>query len=67
MRIVNMKNFPVVFDFGFTKTYRGYAIMNEAGEFMSVDGSTIYIPSGGRRTLKEMIQHADRYTFVPLH
>lgn len=67
MKIVNMKNFPYIIKEGFVKNYRGFAIMNEAGEFLSVDGKSIYIPCGGRKALETLLPIADEFRFVPLH
>lgn len=63
MTIVNMKNFKV----NNTKQYRGFAIMNNEGKFLSLDGKGIYIPCGGRNALKTLLPVADSFEFVALH
>lgn len=67
MKIVNMKNITIELMKGFTKRYQGFAIMNESGEFLSLDGKEIYIPCGGRKALKALLPVADTFGFVSLH
>lgn len=67
MKIVNLKNFKINFENGFSKCYNGFAIINEVGEFLSLDGKRIYIPRGGRKALKELLPIANEFKFVPLH
>lgn len=67
MKIVNMKNYPVYLACGNTKIHIGFAIINENGDFLSVDGKSIYIPCGGRKALKSLLPIADQFSFVKLH
>lgn len=67
MKIVNMKNYRIVGSDGTGKQYIGFAIINESGNFLSLDGKKIYIPCGGRRALKELLPIAGTFQFVPLH
>lgn len=67
MKIVNMKNFKINYKPGWAKEYKGFSIMNEAGEFLSLDGKEIYIPCGGRKALTALLPIADTFSFIPLH
>ena len=67
MKIVNMKNYPITFPHGGLKLYKGFAIINETGEFLSLDGKKIYIPCGGRKALLELLPIANKFKFVALH
>lgn len=51
MKIVNVsKMFGLFGPCGGVKSY--FAIVNDEGNFLSLDGETTYIPCGGRYTLK---------------
>lgn len=67
MKIVNMKKFKINVTKGVTKQYIGFAIMNDEGNFLSVDGNEIFIPCGGRSALKSLLPIADTFKFVALH
>lgn len=67
MQIVNMINIEIKLTKGIAKQYQGFAIMNESGEFLSLNGKEIYIPHGGRKALKALLPVADTFSFVPLH
>lgn len=67
MTIVNMKKFKIALPGGGSKQYIGFAIMNDSGKFLSLDGKKIYIPCGGRKTLKELLPIADTFKFITLH
>lgn len=58
MKIVNVsKLFGLVGPRGGTKSY--FAIVNEEGNFLSLDGENTYIPCGGRYTLKIIMNQLD--------
>ena len=64
MKIVNMNKYSLK-DVTFKKCF---AIINQEGNFLSLDGKTIYLPIGGRCALKELLkqQESDFY-WVPLN
>lgn len=58
MKIVNVsKLYGLCGPRGGTKSY--FAIVNEEGNFLSLDGETTYIPCGGRYTLKIIMNQLD--------
>ena len=58
MKIVNVsKLYGLCGPRGGTKSY--FAIVNEEGNFLSLDGETTYIPCGGRYTLKIIMSKLD--------
>ena len=58
MKIVNVsKLYDLCGPRGGAKSY--FAIINEEGNFLSLDGETTYIPCGGRYTLKTSMSQLD--------